>query len=85
MIFAFSLAYILVYKLPFILYGKKNEDLFGKKNQKCLLIILAAWRLIKSWLPKETQNSVIFVDEKTITDYIPADQIAEEIGYPPKT
>ena len=51
-----------------------------------MLTFLAAWRLIKSWLPTETQNSVIFVDEKTITNYIPRDQIVEEIGgFGPKT
>ena len=41
---------------------------------------LAAWKLIKTWLPTETQNSVIFPDEKTLTNYIARDQIAEEIG-----
>lgn len=31
-------------------------------------------------MPKETQDTVIFVDEKTILNYIPRDQISDEIG-----
>ena len=42
--------------------------------------LLAAWRLIKSWLPVETQNSVKFVDEKTITQYIASDQLSKAMG-----
>jgi len=45
-----------------------------------LLIFLAAWKLIKTWLPTETQNAVIFPDEKTLPNYIARDQIPEEIG-----
>jgi len=41
---------------------------------------LAAWKIIKSWLPTETQNTVIFVDEKTILQYITRDQISNEVG-----
>ncbi len=51
-----------------------------------MLNFLAAWKIIKSWLPTETQNSVIFPDEKTLTQYISRDQIAEEVGgFGPKT
>ncbi len=44
------------------------------------MIFLAAWRIIKSWLPTETQNTVIFVDEKTISKYIPTDQLSKAMG-----
>ena len=42
--------------------------------------ILAAWRIIKTWLPTETQNSVKFVDEKTITHYVSLDQLPKTMG-----
>jgi hypothetical protein len=45
-----------------------------------MLIFLAAWKIIKSWLPTETQNTVIFVDEKTIPQYIPLDQLFKAMG-----
>ncbi|CAF1118614.1 unnamed protein product [Adineta steineri] len=47
---------------------------------KLPFILQAAWKLIKSWLPTETQNSVIFANEKTITNYIPADQLPKAMG-----
>jgi hypothetical protein len=43
-------------------------------------VFLAAWRIIKSWLPTETQNAVKFVDEKTIPQYIPLDQLPKAMG-----
>ena len=42
--------------------------------------ILAAWKLIKTWLPTETQKSVKFVDEKTIIQYISLDQLPTDMG-----
>jgi len=69
---------MLIYKLPFILQGKEN--IFIREIRNYLCIFLAAWRIIKSWLPTETQNTVIFVDEKTILQYITRDQISNEVG-----
>ncbi|CAF0896486.1 unnamed protein product [Adineta ricciae] len=43
-------------------------------------ILQAAWKLIKTWLPTETQNSVKFVDEKTIGQYISIDQLPKDMG-----
>jgi len=47
---------------------------------KIPFILQAAWKIIKSWLPTETQNTVIFVDEKTIKNYIPVDQLQLAMG-----
>jgi hypothetical protein len=76
---SFRLAHILVYKLPFILQGKEKYFHLREKSLS-MLIFLAAWKLIKSWLPVETQKTVIFVDEKTIFQYVPRDQIPSEVG-----
>ena len=45
-----------------------------------LISILAAWKLIKTWLSVEARNAVIFVDEQTIMQYIPRDQLAKAMG-----
>ena len=73
------LAYMLVYKQPFILQG--NTFRFQELTEVNVdSLLLAAWRLIKSWLPSETQHGVKFVDEKTITQYVPADQLPKDMG-----
>ncbi|UJR26065.1 hypothetical protein I4U23_007411 [Adineta vaga] len=43
-------------------------------------ILQAAWRLIRSWLPTETRNSVKFIDEKTIVQYVSLDQLPKDMG-----
>jgi len=47
---------------------------------KLPFILQAAWKIIKGWLPVETQNTVIFVDEKTIPKYVPLDQLSKAMG-----
>jgi hypothetical protein len=73
------LAYMLVYKQPFILQGKICS-LRESNEVDVHFRILAAWRLIRSWLPTETQNGVKFVDEKSITQYVSADQLPKDMG-----
>jgi hypothetical protein len=45
-----------------------------------LIRYLAAWRLIRSWLPIEAQAVIKFVDEKTITQYVTVDQLSKAMG-----
>ncbi|CAF4227009.1 unnamed protein product [Rotaria socialis] len=47
---------------------------------KLPFILQAAWKLIKTWMPTETQNGVKFVDEKTITQYVALDQLSKAMG-----
>lgn len=47
---------------------------------KLPFVLRAAWKLIKSWLPAETQNAVIFADEKTVINYVTPEKIPEEVG-----
>ncbi|CAF3782356.1 unnamed protein product [Rotaria socialis] len=47
---------------------------------KLPFILQAAWKLIKTWMPTETQNAVKFVDEKTITQYVALDQLSKAMG-----
>ena len=42
--------------------------------------ILAAWKLIKTWLPSDAEQFIKFVDEKSIQDYVAPDQLSVGMG-----
>ena len=42
--------------------------------------LLAAWKLIKTWMAAEAEQFIKFVDEKSITDYVAPDQLSKDMG-----
>jgi hypothetical protein len=52
-----------------------------KKRQKIIfLFVSAAWRIIRSWLPPEADQFIKFVDTKSITQFVRADQLSPAMG-----
>lgn len=42
--------------------------------------ILAAWKVIRGWLPAEADQFIKFVDAKSITQYVRTDQLSTAMG-----
>ncbi|CAF0777273.1 unnamed protein product [Adineta ricciae] len=47
---------------------------------KMPFILTAAWKIIRSWLPTEAEQFIKFVDAKSITQYVPTDQLSTSMG-----
>lgn len=41
---------------------------------------LAAWKLIRTWLATESEQFIKFVESKTITQFVRADQLSLAMG-----
>lgn len=74
---------MLIFKLPFILTGKRKK----RKNDDIVLFYtflfrskLAAWKIIRGWLPTEAEQFIKFVDVKDIGQYIRSDQLSVSMG-----
>lgn len=44
------------------------------------VVVLAAWKVIRGWLPVEAEQFVKFVDAKSITQYVRTDQLSTAMG-----
>lgn len=62
------LFYILVYNLPLILTSKSL--LMQRIYLYICRFLLASWEIIRSWLLTEAQQTIKFVDEKSITQFL---------------
>ena len=72
---------MLIYKLPFILQGFINFVFVNwMKNRSHWWIFLAAWKIIRSWLPPEADQFIKFVDAKSITEFVSVDQLSTSMG-----
>lgn len=49
-------------------------------NKPFYYFYLAAWKVIRAWLPPEADQFVKFVDAKTILDFIPPNQLSPAMG-----
>jgi hypothetical protein len=47
---------------------------------KKVLFLLAAWRIIRTWMAAEAEQFIKFVDAKSITEYIAPDQLSKAMG-----
>ena len=74
----FRLAYMLIYKMPFLLSGKSNRLSVLQKTRQ--FFVLAAWKIIRTWLAAEAEQFIKFVDGKSITEYVAPDQLSPEMG-----
>lgn len=45
-----------------------------------ICLLLAAWKIIRSWLPPEADQFIKFVDNKTIKEFVSADQLSTSMG-----
>jgi hypothetical protein len=65
---------MLLYKLPLILTSKSLFLIW--EIYVCVFIFrLAAWEIIRSWLTTEAQQTIKFVDAKSIEQFIECDQL----------
>ncbi len=44
------------------------------------MFLLAAWRIIRSWLPTEAEQFIKFVDAKSITQFVSVNQLSKAMG-----
>jgi hypothetical protein len=47
---------------------------------KEVLVLVAAWKLIRTWMATEAEQFIKFVDTKSITAYISPDQLSKGMG-----
>ena len=84
MLMSLFLAYMLIFKLPFILTGKRRVHLCPAVLQELSaplsLFSIAAWKIIRSWLPAEAEQFIKFVDSKSITQFVRPDQLSIAMG-----
>jgi hypothetical protein len=47
---------------------------------KEVLVLVAAWTLIRTWMATEAQQFIKFVDTKSISAYVSPDQLSKGMG-----
>ena len=73
--------------MPFLFSGKSNPVYRARKKKKtkrkilhAVVSVLAAWKVIRGWLPAEADQFIKFVDAKSITQYVRTDQLSTAMG-----
>ena len=67
--------------MPFIFNGKLELFNWGKSCKiNYFFILLAAWKIIRNWLPAEAVKLIKFCDKKNIREYIQESQLFVHMG-----